>query len=382
MCINHHINALPNLGHNLKSIFAMLPAMVLADRAMTIQKCPQGILKPESTTIHPVMTRSTFPTQFFQHPLTHRRLAFSDVGERNSPDVLLCLPGLLETRATFDPVLQAAKSLQDLRVISLDMCGRGDADPHPYDKGYAMSVYLDDVAQFLKHEVMHDATVAPRVHLLGTSMGGILAMYVASDKSHGIQSLTLNDIGLSLKWLSIYGLYDNMKQAGRMPEPHELAEQLHVSIGAVLAVQSPAHFDLPYRKDWTGMKFGHLLNHFKGRVRLVHGGASGVCLTEQVREMQNEIAQLEVLEVPDAKHPAPFNAAVCSFVLRGLGAHKAHTPHVPPVVVQTQLPFDETQVEDAPISTSEPSEVQPMPQLVQNKRWWHKIMQRLNATEK
>ena len=328
------------------------------------------------------MTCSTFPTQFFQCTPSHRRLAFSEVGERHSPDVLLCLPGLLETRATFDQLLHAASSLPGLRVISLDLCGRGDADRLPNDKGYAMSVYRDDVVQFLKHAVKHAAAVAPRVHVLGTSMGGILAMYLASDKSHGIQSLTLNDIGLSLKWLSIYGLYDSMKQAGRMPEPHELAEQLHVSVGAVLAVQSPAHFDLPYRKDWTGMKFGHLLNHFKGRVRLVHGGASGVCLPEQVREMQKEIDQLEVLEVPDAKHPAPFNAAVCRFVMQGLGAHKAHTPHVPPVVAQTQLPFDEVQIETLHIGTSDASDVQPKPQLVQHKRWWHKIMQRLNATKK
>lgn len=332
--------------------------------------------------MHPVMTRSTFPTQFFPCAPSHRRLAFSEVGEPNSPDVLLCLPGLLETRATFDPLLHAAAALQGLRVISLDMCGRGDADPLPNDKGYAMSVYLEDVVQFLKHAVMHDATVAPRVHVLGTSMGGILAMYLASDTSHGIQSLTLNDIGLSLKWLSIYGLYDSMKQMGRMPEPHELAEQLHVSIGAVLAVQSPAHFDLPYRKDWTGMQFGHLLNHFKGRVRLVHGGASGVCLTEQVRDMQNEIDQLEVLEVPNAKHPAPFNAAVCSFVLQGLGAPKAQTPPALQVAVQQEamqqpLPFD-AHPPEKPQAAAAPSLLKP----VTHKRWWHKIMQRLNATEK
>jgi pimeloyl-ACP methyl ester carboxylesterase len=340
------------------------------------------------------MTRSLFPTQFFQLPSAQRRLAYSEVGERGSPDVLLCLPGLLETRATFDPVLQAAKHLHGLRVISLDMCGRGDADPYPHDKGYAMSVYLEDVLAFLKHEVNHDAAAMPRVHVLGTSMGGILAMYVASDKSHGIQSLTLNDIGLSLKWLSIYGLYDSMKQAGRMPEPHELAEQLQVTIGAVLAVQSPAHFDLPYRKDWTGMKFGHLLSHFKGRVRLVHGGASGVCLPEQVREMQSAIPQLEVLEVPDAKHPAPFNAAVCHFVLKGLGAHKVHAPSVPPVVMQTQLAFEDALVRhDTPLSKDKPvseaanpsantPETQPMPASLPNKRWWQKLMRRLNATEK
>lgn len=338
------------------------------------------------------MTRSTFPTHFFQCAPAQRRLAFSEVGERHSPEVLLCLPGLLETRATFDPLLHAASPLQGLRVISLDMCGRGDADPMPNDMGYAMSVYLGDVVQFLKHEVMHDRAVAPRVHVLGTSMGGILAMYLASDNSHGIQSLTLNDIGLSLTWLSIYGLYDSMKQAGRMPEPHELAEQLHVSMGAVLAVQSPAHFDLPYRKDWTGMQFGHLLNRFKGRVRLVHGGASGVCSPEQVRAMKKDMAHLDVLEVPDAKHPAPFNAAVCSFILQGLGVPATHKTLAPPVVVQTQLPFEEapvepvtvkdTQLEDVYASASEPSAAQPITQHLKKKRWWHTIMQRLNATER
>ena len=294
-----------------------------------------------------------------RHPLPDgRELGYSHCGTNNAADALLCLPGLLETRQCFDPLLQAAHTNANLRVISLDYCGRGDSTPLPGDQGYTLSRYLEDLTHFLNHAQVTQGV--QRFHVLGTSMGGILAMYLASDKSHGIQSLTLNDMGLSLKWLSIYGLYDSMKQAGRMPEPHELAEQLHVSIGAVLAVQSPAHFDLPYRKDWTGMQFGHLLKRFQGRLRLVHGGASGVCLPEQVREMHNAFAQLEVLEVPDAKHPAPFNAAVCGFVLQGLGAHKAHQPNVPPVVVQAQA----------------------LPQPVQNKRWWHTIMQRLNATKK
>ena len=327
------------------------------------------------------MTRSQFPAQFFQLPSSERRLAYGAVGDRNSPDVLLCLPGLLETRATFDPLLKAAEHLQGLRVIGLDLCGRGDADPTPNDKGYAMSLYLDDVLQFLKHEVMRDANVMPRVHLLGTSMGGILAMYLASDKKLDIYSLTLNDIGLSLKWLSIYGLYDGMKQAGRMPEPNELAQQLHVSVGAVLAVQSPTHFDLPYRKDWTGMQFGHLLSHFKGRVRLVHGSESGVCLPEQVREMQKTLPKLEVLEVVYAKHPAPFNDAVCSFVLRGLGVHKAHVP--PTVEVLPETPSANDTPEKHTPAHHRPEHHHAVHQTtVPPKRWWHKVMQRLSATGK
>jgi pimeloyl-ACP methyl ester carboxylesterase len=337
------------------------------------------------------MSRSHFPTQYFQLPSSMRRLAFSTVGERNSPDVLLCLPGLLETRATFDPLLKAAESLHGLRVIGLDLCGRGDSDPMSNDKGYAMSVYL--------HEVMREDAVMPRVHLLGTSMGGILGMYVASDKHLGIHSLTLNDIGLSLKWLSIYGLYDGMKQAGRMPEPYELAQQLHVSIGAVLAVQLPAHFDLPYRKDWTGMQFGHLLNHFKGLVRLVHGSDSGVCLPEQVREMQKALPNLEVLEMANAKHPAPFNVAVCNFVLQGLGVskvdvqtHSAAHVHAASHARSAKQPQEvllpseashgqaATHMHSSIESLSEPHVS--TPQHTPPVRWWHKVIRRLNAKEK
>lgn len=327
------------------------------------------------------MTRSQFPAQFFQLPSSVRRLAYGAVGDRNSPDVLLCLPGLLETRATFDPLLEAAQDLYGLRVIGLDLCGRGDADPTPNDKGYAMSVYLDDVLQFLKHDVVNDAAVMPRVHLLGTSMGGILAMYLASDKNLGIHSLTLNDIGLSLKWLSIYGLYDGMKQAGRMPEPHELAQQLNVSVGAVLAVQSPTHFDLPYRKDWTGMQFGHLLNHFKGRVRLVHGSDSGVCLPQQVKEMEKALSKLEVLEVANSKHPAPFNAAVCNFVLRGLGVHKTHMPSMVEVLPEPHSAKD-TPAKHMPTHHTSEHPISVHQTSTRPKRWWHQVMQRLNAKEK
>jgi pimeloyl-ACP methyl ester carboxylesterase len=321
------------------------------------------------------MTRSSFSTHFFQLPSSMRRLAFSAVGDRNSPDVLLCLPGLLETRATFDPLLKAAESLHGLRVIGLDLCGRGDSDPTTDDKGYAMSVYLDDVLSFLKKEVMHGDAVIPRVHLLGTSMGGILGMYAASDKHLGIHSLTLNDIGLSLKWLSIYGLYDGMKKAGRMPEPNELAKQLHVSVGAVLAVQSPAHFDLPYRKDWTGMQFGHLLNHFKGLVRLVHGSDSGVCLPEQVKEMQKTLSNLEVLEVANAEHPAPLNAAVCNFVLQGLGVHQEQKQtHSAAHVHAATHPQPAIEALPEPRAST--------PQHPPPARWWHRVIRRLSAKER
>ncbi len=264
------------------------------------------------------MTVSQFPALQFQLPAANRHLSYSQVGDANSAHVLLCLPGLLETRATFDPLLQAAESVRGLRVISLDHCGRGDASPLPGDEGYTMQVYLADTVAFIQQALMCAGSPVQRLEVLGTSMGGILAMYLVNEAGVRIDGLLFNDIGLNLPWMSIYGLYDGMKVEGRLPEPDAMAKQFNVSLGAVLAVQSPSHFDLPYRKDWKGMNFGHLLSGFKGPVRLIHGSDSGVCPAEQVRVMQRELPQCQVLEVAGAHHPAPFTAEVCAFVLKAL----------------------------------------------------------------
>jgi pimeloyl-ACP methyl ester carboxylesterase len=245
-------------------------------------------------------------------------LAYSEVGDANSRHVLLCLPGLLETRASFDALLHSAQGARGLRVISLEYAGRGDSSPLPGDRGYAMSVYLADTLAFIKQVVLREDGVVTRLEVLGTSMGGILAMYLAHELGSRIDGLFFNDIGLTLPWLSIYGLYDGMKVQGNLPKPEVLAARLHVTLGAVVAAQSPDHFDLPYRKDWRGMKFGHLLRDFRGPIRLIHGGASGVCQSHQVRELQQAFAQCEVLEVAGVGHPAPFTPAVCQFVLKAL----------------------------------------------------------------
>lgn len=274
------------------------------------------------------MTHSKHPTQHCVLHTSHRRLAYSQVGQADSPRVLVCLPGLLETRATFDSLLNAAANLHGLRVISIDHCGRGDSDPLTGDRGYCMSVYREDTVQFLRQEVMHEGHPVPHIELLGTSMGGILAMYLAEDKNNHIAGLFFNDIGLNLNWLSIYGLSDGLKKEGRLPEPAELAVQLNVSVGAVMAVSSPSHFDLPYRKDWKGMQFGHLLKNFKGPVRLVYGSDSGVCLSEQVSQLEREFPKAEVLEIAEVKHPVPFTDVVNHFIIQALNLPAAHHLHI------------------------------------------------------
>jgi pimeloyl-ACP methyl ester carboxylesterase len=313
------------------------------------------------------MTLSQFPPLQFPLPKGHRHLAYSAVGDANSQHVLLCLPGLLEIRATFDPLLQAAQGVHGLRVISLDLCGRGDSSPLPGDQGYTMQVYLEDVVHFMRQALMPEGQPMPCIDVLGTSMGGILAMYLASDVHNHVHGLYLNDIGLDLPWMSIYGLYDGMKKAGRLPTPEEMAEKLNVSIGVALAVKSPSHFDLPYRKDWKGMKFGHLLNSFKGPVHLMHGSESGVCTQQQVKELLSEFPKAQVLEVSGAAHPVPFNAAVNQFVLRSLKLPAAPVVRpesvsevVVPMQMQLVMPLEAPQERPEAVTQADPV-AEPLP---------------------
>lgn len=297
---------------------------------------------------------STFSNLAMKVAPNGRRLAFSQVGEANSPRVLLCLPGLLETRASFHPLLRAASATKGLRVITLDLCGRGDSDPLPSDSGYCMSLYLSDIEAFIRQEVFGRGEPKPRLDVLGTSMGGILGMYLVAKEENDVEGLLLNDISLNLTWMSIYGLYEGMKSAGRMPETETLASRLGVTEGAVRDVQSPHHFDLPHHKDWKGMKFGHVLSNFKGSVSLVYGGESGVCLAPQVQELQAKFPHLTAMRVEGAGHPVPFSESVCAFVLKELKVEPIHAQIKLPEVmlakegfVQTQLPMEETLTIDA-----------------------------------
>ena len=76
----------------------------------------------------------------------HRKLIGEDIGEERSPDLFLCLPGLLETHDSFDEFISFIAP--NARVMVLDWCGRGDSDWLPAAHDYKMSVYLSDLWRF------------------------------------------------------------------------------------------------------------------------------------------------------------------------------------------------------------------------------------------
>jgi pimeloyl-ACP methyl ester carboxylesterase len=105
-------------------------------------------------------------------------------GER----VVLCIHGLTRNARDFD-VLAAALAKSGRRVIALDMVGRGRSswlvDPH----GYNVLNSASHIGRFCA------ALGLSKVDWIGTSMGGMIGMTMASQPPTIIQRLVLNDIG-------------------------------------------------------------------------------------------------------------------------------------------------------------------------------------------
>jgi pimeloyl-ACP methyl ester carboxylesterase len=100
---------------------------------------------------------------------------------------VLCLPGLTRNSRDFESI--ALRIRQSRRVLCADLRGRGLSQHDPDWKNYHPGTYVGDIALLLK-----DAGV-PKVIILGTSLGGILAMVVAATTPQVLAGVVLNDVG-------------------------------------------------------------------------------------------------------------------------------------------------------------------------------------------
>ena len=232
----------------------------------------------------------------------HRKLAYSRLGELSAKHLFVCLPGLLETRESFDALLQTAKPYEECCWLSVDYCGRGGSDPLPATSAYSFTQYLADTQALIESLVCSQKT--KKLHLIGTSMGGILALYLANRLEHKVDSLILNDIGLNLHWSALVSLYQ------RIDESKVQLKHLKLDPRAVEAVRGRSHFDLPCEFDLLGMKFQSLLKNHKARVVLVHNAHSPICSLEIAEQSQKQCPHIRVWTLERHGHPALWDESI------------------------------------------------------------------------
>ena len=268
-----------------------------------------------------VFTSTPPETRYFQieDEGAPRNIAYTVSGDMGAENILICLPGLLETKASFTVIHAYFLKFENCKVISIDFSGRGESDCISEYGAYKMSLYLSDISQIIRRVVLSEGRSRQRITILGTSMGGVLAMYLTQIFSRKIYEIILNDIALTVNWTSLYALYKAMKNDLGFREVRELAKDLSVDEKAISDVQLPGHFDLSYQADVWGMNFHESLEGYKGKVGLIYGSNSKICTKQRVEETKNFVPHLQTLEVPDAGHPAPFNLLVCDFIQSQMG---------------------------------------------------------------
>ena len=118
------------------------------------------------------------------------RLHYSDWGDAANPRVVICVHGLTRNCRDFDTL---AAALQDqIRVVCLDVAGRGRSDWLPNPEDYAYPQYMADAAALIARIT---AAGAQEIYWVGTSMGGMLGMLLAARPQTPIRRLVLNDVG-------------------------------------------------------------------------------------------------------------------------------------------------------------------------------------------
>jgi pimeloyl-ACP methyl ester carboxylesterase len=126
---------------------------------------------------------------------------------------VLCLPGLTRNSRDFEPL--ARHLAMRYRVLTPDLRGRGlsewDTDPSHYAPG----TYYADVLQLVTEQI------ADPVAIIGTSLGGMLAMALAATVAPRIAGIVLNDIGPEV---AAAGLERISSYVGRGTELHSWAE--------------------------------------------------------------------------------------------------------------------------------------------------------------
>src|SRR5215472_3169482 len=118
-------------------------------------------------------------------------LYYRDYGDPlGSKTPVLCLTGLTRNSADFADV--ATRLADERRVLCLDYRGRGRSAYDPDWRHYDPFVYIGDILHLLA------ATGVDRAVLVGTSMGGLLAMGLAVLRPMAVAGIVLNDIGPNL----------------------------------------------------------------------------------------------------------------------------------------------------------------------------------------
>ena len=120
-------------------------------------------------------------------PEGFHKVYYRSYGHHNTDNTLVCVHGLTRNSADFHFLAQAL--LHHFHLVCPDIVGRGRSDRFKEARHYSYHQYLADM------NVLMQRLQVSKIDWLGTSMGGLIGMVLASLPSTPIRRLILTDVG-------------------------------------------------------------------------------------------------------------------------------------------------------------------------------------------
>jgi pimeloyl-ACP methyl ester carboxylesterase len=146
------------------------------------------------------------------------RMAYWEWGDSANPQVVVCAHGLSRQGRDFDTLARDLAST--CRVICPDVVGRGRSDWLEDPSGYAIPNYVADMVTLVAR------LGVAQVDWVGTSMGGLIGLGLASLKGSPVRRLVLNDVGPKIEAVAIQRIGSNIGLPVRWPTAEAAAEGL------------------------------------------------------------------------------------------------------------------------------------------------------------
>ena len=256
---------------------------------------------------------------------------FSRVYAAPSPNapVVLCLHGLMRNSRDFEQL--APHLAAGHRVIVPDVRGRGLSARDPNFNNYQIPVYLQDVQALLA------GLGATRVTIIGTSMGGLMAMVLAATQPGLVSGIVLNDIGPEVDPAGLERIRGYVGKAAAVRSWSEALAQARSVYGSAWLNLSDARWEeivrRSYRANAQGVpevdadpRIGEPLRNSSAAapdlwplwkvlagvpMLAIRGAHSDILSGATLARMQREKPDLEVLTVADRGHAPLLDEPEC-----------------------------------------------------------------------
>lgn len=145
------------------------------------------------------------------------RMHYTDWGDVSNPAVVICVHGLTRNGRDFDFLARALEA--DFRVVCPDIVGRGKSDWLQAKEDYDYPQYLADMTVLIAR-LTHGGEKT--IFWVGTSMGGIIGMVMASLPGSPIAKLVVNDVGTTIPRAALERIAAYVGEDPRFPSFREI----------------------------------------------------------------------------------------------------------------------------------------------------------------